>query len=69
MAASDNVLRGGLTPKHVDAAELLRVLRYEVLGEPVRTPVVLGAGLVGWQSPDVAEFTLVQADRDRGRAA
>ena len=31
MAASDNVLRGGLTPKHVDLAELARVLRYEVL--------------------------------------
>ncbi|MGP3535437.1 mannose-6-phosphate isomerase, class I [Microbacterium sp. RD1] len=26
MAASDNVLRGGLTPKHVDAGELLAVL-------------------------------------------
>ena len=25
MAASDNVLRGGLTPKHVDVAELLRI--------------------------------------------
>jgi mannose-6-phosphate isomerase len=60
MAASDNVLRGGLTTKHVDSAELIRVLRYEVLGEPVRKPVVLGAGLLGWQ-PEVAEFTLVQA--------
>ncbi len=28
MANSDNVLRGGLTPKHVDAAELLRVLDF-----------------------------------------
>ncbi len=26
MAASDNVLRGGLTPKHVDVAELLRIV-------------------------------------------
>ena len=26
MAASDNVLRGGLTPKHIDVPELLRVL-------------------------------------------
>jgi mannose-6-phosphate isomerase len=60
MAASDNVLRAGLTPKHVDAPELLRVLQYEVLGEPVRKPIPLGAGLVGWQPP-VAEFTLVQA--------
>jgi mannose-6-phosphate isomerase len=26
MAASDNVMRGGLTPKHIDVAELMRVL-------------------------------------------
>ena len=36
MAASDNVLRGGLTPKRVDVDELLRVLRFEVLDDPVR---------------------------------
>ena len=29
MANSDNVLRGGLTPKHVDVAELLRILSFE----------------------------------------
>lgn len=29
MAASDNVLRGGLTPKHIDVDELLSVLRFE----------------------------------------
>jgi mannose-6-phosphate isomerase len=29
MASSDNVLRGGLTPKHVDCAELASVLRFE----------------------------------------
>lgn len=29
MANSDNVLRGGLTPKHVDAGELLRTLTFE----------------------------------------
>jgi mannose-6-phosphate isomerase len=28
MASSDNVLRGGLTPKHVDVPELLRVLDF-----------------------------------------
>jgi mannose-6-phosphate isomerase len=33
MTASDNVLRGGLTPKHVDTGELLRVLSFEQ-GEP-----------------------------------
>src|SRR5699024_3859579 len=29
MAASDNVLRGGLTPKHIDVAELLEIARFE----------------------------------------
>jgi len=29
MAASDNVLRGGLTPKHIDVDELLSVLRFD----------------------------------------
>ena len=28
MASSDNVVRGGLTPKHVDVGELLRILRF-----------------------------------------
>jgi mannose-6-phosphate isomerase len=38
MASSDNVLRGGLTPKHVDVAELLRVLDFEAAPpELVRT--------------------------------
>jgi mannose-6-phosphate isomerase len=31
MANSDNVLRGGLTPKHVDVKELLNVLNFEEL--------------------------------------
>ncbi|MFR0352960.1 mannose-6-phosphate isomerase, class I [Streptomyces sediminimaris] len=34
MANSDNVLRCGLTPKHVDVPELLRVVRFEP-GDPV----------------------------------
>lgn len=29
MAASDNVLRGGLTPKHIDVDELLTIIRFE----------------------------------------
>ncbi|MGE5787163.1 MAG: mannose-6-phosphate isomerase, class I [Myxococcales bacterium] len=37
-ANSDNVLRGGLTPKHVDAAELLRVLNFEPGKPPFVSP-------------------------------
>ena len=36
MANSDNVLRGGLTPKHVDVPELLRVLDFTAPPPPVR---------------------------------
>ncbi|HUV18496.1 MAG TPA: hypothetical protein VMW33_08460, partial [Ilumatobacteraceae bacterium] len=35
MGASDNVVRGGLTEKHVDVDELLRILDTTPLAEPV----------------------------------
>ncbi|MDQ7907755.1 mannose-6-phosphate isomerase, class I [Phytohabitans sp. ZYX-F-186] len=57
MAASDNVLRGGLTPKPVDVAELLRVLRFEVLDDPVVRPEPVSPGIVTWPAP-VEEFVL-----------
>lgn len=57
MAASDNVLRGGLTSKYVDVPELLRLLRYEPLRDPVRRPVPVADGVVTWPVP-VAEFAL-----------
>ncbi len=59
MAASDNVLRGGLTPKYVDVDELMRVLRYEVLDDPVVRPVEIGAGVVTWPTP-AEEFALTR---------
>ncbi len=40
MANSDNVLRGGLTPKHVDVPELLRVLDFEPADISAITPGV-----------------------------
>jgi mannose-6-phosphate isomerase len=57
MAASDNVLRGGLTPKHVDVDELLRVLRFEVLDDPVVRPSPIAPGVVTWPVP-VEDFAL-----------
>lgn len=38
MASSDNVLRGGLTPKYVDVPELLRVLDFTPCPQPVVVP-------------------------------
>jgi mannose-6-phosphate isomerase len=60
MAASDNVLRGGLTTKYIDVPELLRVLRYEVVKDPVVRAEPAGPGLVTWSTP-VAEFALTKA--------
>jgi mannose-6-phosphate isomerase len=42
MASSDNVLRGGLTPKHVDVPELLRVLDFEPLAVAPLRPAARG---------------------------
>ena len=67
MAASDNVLRGGLTPKRVDVAELLRVLRFEVLDEPV---VPAGPGRRRAWSPGRCrcdDFALHRVQLDRRR--
>ena len=41
MANSDNVLRGGLTPKHVDVPELLRVLDFTPADESAFAPAVV----------------------------
>ncbi|MGI5525623.1 mannose-6-phosphate isomerase, class I [Micromonospora sp. CA-259024] len=57
MAASDNVLRGGLTPKRVDVDELLRVLRFEVLDDPVRAAQPVGPAVDWWPVP-VDDFAL-----------
>ncbi len=65
MAASDNVLRGGLTPKRVDVGELLRVLRFEVLDDPVLPPTPVEAGVVTWRVP-VREFALYRVDLEGG---
>jgi mannose-6-phosphate isomerase len=65
MAASDNVLRGGLTSKRVDVDELMRVLRFEVLDEPVLRPVEVAPGVVTWPVP-AREFALYRIRLDGG---
>jgi mannose-6-phosphate isomerase len=59
MASSDNVLRGGLTGKHVDVPELLRVLCYEELPEPRLSPVPVADGVDWWLTPE-ADFRLTR---------
>ncbi len=65
MAASDNVLRCGLTPKHVDAEELLRVTEFTELAEPIWPAESSGFG-VHFQVP-APEFRLDGVDLDAYR--
>lgn len=64
-ANSDNTLRGGLTPKHVDVAELLRVLDFEPAEDQIIEPVTLPAdsphcpGARTWPTP-AREFALFE---------
>lgn len=56
MAASDNVLRGGLTGKNVDVPELLAILDFRELDEPRVFPTV--AGSVRTFDPGVGDFSV-----------
>jgi mannose-6-phosphate isomerase len=67
MASSDNVLRGGLTSKHVDAEELLRILR----GTPSESRALRAepdaTGALRYVTP-AEEFELSRVRVGRGRA-
>ncbi|WP_037677235.1 mannose-6-phosphate isomerase, class I [Streptomyces griseus] len=57
MANSDNVLRCGLTPKHVDVPELLRVVRFEAGDPGVLRPEAAPDGEEVYETP-IDEFRL-----------
>jgi mannose-6-phosphate isomerase len=59
MSASDNVLRGGLTPKHVDVDELLKIVVFESLPTPVVRPTEPEPGITVWQ-PEGDDFLLAR---------
>jgi mannose-6-phosphate isomerase len=61
MAASDNVLRGGLTPKHVDVHELLRVLDFTPRPIPYLVPEEPQPGIRVFR-PDVPDFVMTVVD-------
>jgi mannose-6-phosphate isomerase len=58
MANSDNVLRGGLTPKHVDVPELLRVLDFAPASEKTLRPSTFTDGMETVYETPAPEFTL-----------
>lgn len=68
MAASDNVLRGGLTPKHIDVDELLDVLEFTSLPVPYLAPVSHSPGVAEYR-PAVDDFALVHITAEAGADA
>lgn len=68
MANSDNVLRGGLTSKHVDVVELLKVLTFDPLENPV---VSSSEDADGWRRYDTParEFHLESIELETGESA
>ena len=67
MAASDNVVRGGLTPKHIDTSELVKILDTRPLADPVLWPI---DDVDGWQiyTTPAADFNLRVAHVDAGKS-
>ncbi|SKV00025.1 mannose-6-phosphate isomerase ManA [Mycobacteroides abscessus subsp. abscessus] len=62
MANSDNVLRGGLTPKHVDVPELLRVLDFSPASEAhLHVETVTDGAQTRYRTP-AREFALSRFD-------
>ncbi|SEE24722.1 mannose-6-phosphate isomerase, class I [Jiangella alba] len=67
-ASSDNTLRAGLTPKHVDAPEVLRILRYEPHGAVAVRPVPAGPGLERYPVDGIDELGLSRVRLTAGTA-
>ena len=67
MANSDNVLRGGLTPKHVDVQELMATLVFEAQEAAVLKPEAPGPGESSFVTP-AREFELGFVELTPGRA-
>ena len=65
MANSDNVLRGGLTSKHMDVPELLRIVRFEPLDPHRVTPEQVSQGVEVYRS-GFAEFDLARVGATGG---
>jgi mannose-6-phosphate isomerase len=65
MASSDNVLRGGLTPKFVDVPELLKTIAFEAVGVPMLAAetTLLGQELF---RPPFREFQLQRIELEPG---
>lgn len=61
MASSDNVLRGGLTPKFVDVPELLKTIAFEAVGVPALSAETTMLGQEIYRPP-FQEFALQRVE-------
>jgi mannose-6-phosphate isomerase len=61
MAASDNVLRGGLTAKHIDVAELEAIVDFDATAIEFVKQVEIAAGLVEFQT-EADDFILYRVE-------
>ncbi|WP_144719408.1 mannose-6-phosphate isomerase, class I [Agrococcus jejuensis] len=68
MEASDNVLRGGLTPKHVDRDELLRIVDVTPVDDPMLHPIAL-PGATAYRPDAAFELRHVEGEHAAGAAA
>ena len=62
------MLRGGLTPKHVDVAGLLEMLDFRPLPAPYLRPEVVAPGVAVFR-PDVPDFVLTVVAPDAAGAS
>lgn len=67
MANSDNVLRGGLTPKHIDVPELLKHTIFEGIVPNILTPEVSDNGEINYPLP-VEDFAISAIQLQIGQA-
>jgi mannose-6-phosphate isomerase len=65
MANSDNVLRGGLTSKHVDVPELSRTLTFDSAEPAILRPVPRPTGESVFETP-ASQFELALLTLERG---
>jgi mannose-6-phosphate isomerase len=66
MANSDNVLRGGLTPKHIDVPELLKHIVFEGIEPNILTGEVSATGEIEYSLP-VEDFGISAIKLENGR--
>src|SRR5699024_9136128 len=68
MANSDNVVRGGLTPKYIDTKMLRKLIRYDQRNVFQLQPETVSSSVVSFQPP-VEEFSLsvIRMDKEKSQ--